>query len=310
MGESWETQVFKNKHPEINEFLQRKEDLGRSPRTLNAYSRTLKKFYHQHFPELTPQETQVRHIEEYLSILGKRDLSQNTKRRYLESVSAFFSWALKRPRFDDINGNPAAVLLEELPKKIRQRPDCATWENASKIVQQIGDPRDKTVAAILAKTGCRANEALQLEESDLLLDQGFIRLRVRKGGKQTVVPIDDELRDALERYQFIRQETDEDYLFVSMKGGRIKRERIRRSVTDAAVEAGVVEEGASEFHKKFTPHTFRTVFTTLMRNRGMSDHVLQYIRGDSKSETMDIYTRVDRDKAREEYLTCIKNLGI
>jgi hypothetical protein len=32
----------------------------------------------------------------------------------------------------------------------------------------------------------------------------------------------------------------------------------------------------------------------------------QYIRGDAASETMDIYTRVDREDARKEYLGCIK----
>lgn len=71
-----------------------------------------------------------------------------------------------------------------------------------------------------------------------------------------------------------------------------------------------MQEGETRFHKKFTPHTYRTVFTTLMRNQGMSDHILKYIRGDAKSETMDIYTRVDRDQARKEYVNCIKNLDV
>jgi integrase/recombinase XerD len=41
----------------------------------------------------------------------------------------------------------------------------------------------------------------------------------------------------------------------------------------------------------------------------VKQHVLQYIRGDAESETIDIYTRVDRDDAREEHLDCIKPLG-
>jgi len=47
-----------------------------------------------------------------------------------------------------------------------------------------------------------------------------------------------------------------------------------------------------------------------MRNQGMKQHVLRYLRGDAESETMDIYTRVDRDEAREEYLDCMKPLGL
>jgi len=69
-------------------------------------------------------------------------------------------------------------------------------------------------------------------------------------------------------------------------------------VNDAAVEAGVVERGEDRFHKKFTPHTYRTVFTTLMRNQGMKQHILRYTRGDAASDTIDIYTRVDREPAK------------
>jgi len=42
----------------------------------------------------------------------------------------------------------------------------------------------------------------------------------------------------------------------------------------------------------------------------MNDHTLQYIRGDSETETMDIYTHIDRTQARTEYLDCIKKLDL
>lgn len=105
------------------------------------------------FPELAPGEVQVRHIEEYISVLTARDLAQNSKRRYLESISSFYSWAMKRPRFDEINGNPAAVVLEEIPQTIRDRPDCATWENGKAIVHHVADPRKKTVCILRRRPG-------------------------------------------------------------------------------------------------------------------------------------------------------------
>jgi integrase/recombinase XerD len=305
---------YENKHDIVNKFHQSKESLGRSEKTLKEYSRVLKWFYHDHFPDTTPGETQVYHVEEFLYLLGERDLAQNSKRRYLESLSAFFSWAMKRPRFEDINGNPAAVMLEEVPKEVKDRPDCATWENAKKIVQQLHDPRDKAVAAIMAKTGCRVSEPLAVKYDDLMLDEGFIRLRVRKGGKQTVIPVDDEVRRAVQKVRFLNDSGGEgdEYVFESIRGSKLDRERIRRVVKKAAYRAGVTEkENEKRFHKKFTPHTFRTVFTTLMRNQGMKDHILQYIRGDDENKkTMDIYTRVDRNVAREEFLEYTKPLNI
>ncbi len=308
-GETRE-KIYKNEHDAVNDFIERKQAMGRSRRTLNAYSRTLKSFFHEEFPDLVPEDVEVRHIEDYVGKLAARDLSQNTKRRYLESLSSFFGWAMKRPRFENITGNPAAVVLEEIPQQYRERPDCATWESAKKIIHNIADPRNKAIAVILAKTGCRIREALEIEHDDLMLGEGFIRLRERKGGSQTVVPVDNEVEHAIKRYQLIRPDDDSNYLFLSVRGNRVNTTQVQRAVRDAAVKAGVMDEGETRFHRKFTPHTFRTVFTTLMRNSGMKDHVLQYIRGDANNRTMDIYTRVDREDARQEYLECIKPLEL
>ncbi|RDZ35086.1 MULTISPECIES: tyrosine-type recombinase/integrase [unclassified Haloferax] len=302
--------IYENKHDAVNDFIQRKEAMGRSRRTLNAYSRTLKSFFHEEFPNLAPEDVTPEHIEDYVSTLAARDLSQNTKRRYLESLSSFYGWTMKRPRFEDITGNPAAVVLEEIPQKYRERPDCATWESAKKIVHNIADPRNKAIAVILAKTGCRIREALEIEQDDLMLDDGFIRLRERKGGSQTVVPVDEEVKHAIKRYRLVRPDNDSEYLFLSIQGNRVQTTQVQRAVRDAAVRAGVMDEGETRFHRKFTPHTFRTVFTTLMRNQGMKDHILQYIRGDSNNRTIDVYTRVSRDEAKREYLECIESLDL
>ena len=310
MADDWYHNVYENRHPEINEFIRRKRDMGRSPRTLNEYSRTLREFFHDECANLEPGDVTVRHIEEYVSTLSQRQCSQNTKRRYLESLSAFYSWAMKRPRFETITGNPAAVVLEEIPQVVRDRPDCATWENGKAIVHHVADPRKKTVCILMAKTGARVSEVLSLEMDDLLLEDGYIRFRNRKGGQTTVFPIDQETRQAIERYQFVRRGRETDYVFTSIRGNRLSREQVRRAVRQAAVDASVMVEGEDRFEKKFTPHTYRTVFTTLMRNEGMPDHILRYLRGDADSEAMDVYTRVDRTVARDAYLQRIKSLDL
>ncbi|MBV0901412.1 site-specific tyrosine recombinase/integron integrase [Haloarcula salina] len=304
------SKIYDNKHDEVTYFLTRKEATGRSTRTLNSYSRILREFFHDQFPDLSPDEVEIRHVEDYLMALTDRGVSQNSKKKYLEVLSSFYGYTMKRPQFEGITSNPAAVVMEEIPRIRPDRPDCATWENACKLINAIPDPRDKTVAIILAKTGARLLEVLSIEEDDVDLEKGFIRLRERKGGKQTVVPIDDETIYAIKRYQFVNVDSDSPYLFTSNRGGRLSKERIRREVKEAADRAGVAPKEERRFEKKFTPHTFRTVFTTLMRKQGMKPYILKYIRGDAKTETMDIYTRVDRDEAKEEYLNCIKEIGL
>jgi len=125
-----------------------------------------------------------------------------------------------------------------------------------------------------------------------------------------MVPVDDEVVKTVERFRMVRDRRESDYLFVSIRGDRVSRQMVRRAVTTAAVEQGVVEEDASEFHEKFTPHTFRTVFTTLMRRQGMDDRILQYVRGDLANQTIDLYTRIDRHEVKEQYSNCMKPLNL
>lgn len=309
-ADKWDNKVFRNKHDCINQWLRRKDSTGASRRTLNAYSRTAARFFHEFFPDTDPAEVMVGDIEQYVLIIDKRDVADNTKRRYVESLSSFYDWAMKRPRFEKITGNPAGVVLEELGRVRRERPDTATWENGRKIIDKIPDPRDKTVAAVMAKTGARTSEVLTIKQEDLKLEEGFIRFRDRKGGRTTVNPVDDETIEAVRRLQAITSQ-DSEYVFTAIHGGRVQRERIRREVRKAAVRACVMDNiDEQRWHHKFTPHYYRTIFTSLMRNSGMKDHYVRYLRGDGDQEVMDLYTKIPKQKVRDAYLDHVKPLNV
>ena len=307
----WEKRVFKNKHSCINNWLRNKDSTNKaSRRSLNSYSRTAARFFHEFNPDVHPSDVTVGDVEEYVLDLNDREVAQNTKRRYVESLSAFYTWAMKRPRFEDITGNPAAVVLEELPKKKMPRPDTATWENGKRIVQSIPDPRDKAAAVLMAKTGARAQEVLDVTKDDLMLEEGFIRFRDRKGGTTTVNPLDDETVKVLQRLMAVNT-NDSKYVFTSIRGDRVAKERIRIAVREGAVRAGVMDDvDEDRWHHKFTPHYYRTIFTSLMRNNGMPDHFTRYLRGDGDQETMDLYTKIPQEKVQQQYLDHIKSLDV
>lgn len=311
--------IRENKHEAINDFLRSKWNTGRSSYTLRQYANVCHRFFHSYFPRLQPAEVQIHHIEEFLRLIesdyepcghGNQTVTTKTKKNYINCLSGFYSWAMKRPRFEEITANPAAVVAEEIRVPDKPRPDCATWENAKRIIHRIDDPRDKTVATLLAKTGCRVSEACNIDIDDLMLQQGFIRLTDRKGGGETVAPIDPETVLQLRKYREMRRYPSHKPLFTTEQGNRLSTDRIRTITREAAISAGVMDEGDRNYRRKFTPHTFRTVFTTLMRNQGTPDHILKYIRGDSNEDMLDLYTRVDRDQARKHYLNSIKTLEI
>jgi integrase/recombinase XerD len=310
-ADNWDEKVFRCEHEVINKWLRSKASVDNSRRTLNCYSRTTAKFFHEVFPDLHPEDVYVEHIEQWLRDLENRDAAQNTKRRYVESLSSFYDWASKR-RSIDISYNPAGVVLEQLDKVKRERPETATWENGKEVIHNIPDPRDKAAAVVMAKTGARVKEVLTVKDEDLMLDDGFIRLTDRKGGTTTTNPIDDETVQAMRRLQAI-SDGSSDYVFTSLKGGRLQQVRIRREVRKASVEAGVMDDyNEKRWHHKFVPHYYRTIFTSLMRNSepGLKDHWVRYLRGDGDQEVMDLYTKIPREKVREKYLEVIKPVNI
>lgn len=309
-----------NRHDAVNEFLRSKQSMGRSDRTLKKYSQVLYKLFHEYFPDKEPGEITVGDMEEYIRLLEKdfegkntanNRMTNKTKKTYLNHVSSFYSWAMKRPRFEEITGNPAGVVSEEIQYSRRERPECATWENAKRIVHAIEDPRNRLAAAIMAKTGIRVSELVKIRTEDVLLDTGFIRLQWRKGGKSGYVPIDAELKQTFHRFEVMRQFPEHEFLIVSRERKPLHQDRVREYVKRAAVQADVMDEGEKRWEHKFTPHTFRTVFTTMMREQGMQEQYIAYIRGDSSSRNMvDWYTRVDRNQVRDAYTEKVKLLDL
>lgn len=62
-----------------------------------------------------------------------------------------------------------------------------------------------TLIGLLASTGLRPGEALDLKISDVDLDKGILAIRETKFGKSRFVPVTDSTRAALERYSKRRQ---------------------------------------------------------------------------------------------------------
>ena len=61
-----------------------------------------------------------------------------------------------------------------------------------------------TVIGLLRSTGMRPNEALSLDDSDFDPDRGAIRVRKAKSNRERVIPVDDTVADAIERYRHRR----------------------------------------------------------------------------------------------------------
>ena len=129
---------------------------------------------------------------------------------------------------------PSASLLA---RPQRSKPFLFSTEEISRLLNaalSIGaqaslQPRTlSTLLGLLVSSGLRANEALNLEVSDVLLDLDPPQLEIRKTkfNKSRLVPIHETVANKLRQYAELRHrlnyETLSDYFFVSEQGGRIR----------------------------------------------------------------------------------------
>jgi integrase/recombinase XerD len=118
-----------------------------------------------------------------------------------------------------------------------------------------------------------------------------------KGGKMRVVPLGSYARDALEQYlvrvrpQLVQR--DRVALFLNDRGGRLSRQSMWRSVSEAAIRANIETD--------VSPHSLRHSYATHLLDGGADIRVVQELLGHSSVTTTQIYTLITIDKLRENY---------
>lgn len=126
----------------------------------------------------------------------------------------------------------------EIPSRMAQRdplirplPYIYTPEEIGQIVATAGRiraayplrrPGYTTLLGLIASTGLRVSEALDLRFEDVLPD-GVLRIRHAKFGKSRLVPLHPTTKDALDRYLVVRRAVavSDDHIFLSAGNRRI-----------------------------------------------------------------------------------------
>ncbi len=125
---------------------------------------------------------------------------------------------------------------------------------------------------------------------------------------------DDETAIILHKWLGAREnwevKKDERALFIGEHGRRLKRNGVYYVVAKHAERVGLHNPSSNRMEDHFSPHCCRHWFTTHLRRNGMSREFIKELRGDSRSEAIDIYDHIDQDELRKAYLAAIPRLGI
>jgi len=182
------------------------------------------------------------------------------------------------------------------------------------LINSILNPRDKAIITLLAKTGIRRGELMNIDLDDIDWIEQSIQLKPHRKRSNCTVFFDDECARVLRRWLKARENYTVkpgcEALFVGEQGMRLKRNGVYRAVTIHAERVGLHDPKSKRANDHFSPHCCRHWFTTHLRRNNMRREFIKELRGDARNEAMDIYDHIDKKELKRAYLAAIPVLGI
>ena len=214
--------------------------------------------------------------------------------------------------------NPVLAVRKRYLKRYKDNDDgqarkLISVEEMANLINCTMDLRDKAVIALLAKTGIRRHELVELDISDVDLIENRIRLKPTAKRTNRTVFFDDEAAYLLRRWLKIREGINpkgNPALFLNAEGERLNRSGVYNLVVEAARRTGLHDPASERLEDHFGPHCCRHWFCTHLFRAGMRREFIKELRGDSRKEAFDLYNHIDLKELKEAYLACIPQLGI
>lgn len=253
----------------------------------------------------------LRYLEDY-------GLSHKTLENYFSALSTFYNYLVYEGTIDRNIVLPFRKRYLRQYKNARGNPGpqrkLISVEEMATLINSILNPRDKAIVTLLAKTGIRRNELIQIDLDDMDWIEQSIQLKSHPKRSNCIIFFDDETARVLKRW--IRSRKDYNVkpgrkaLFINNRGTRLKRNGTYDVITKHAKRLGLHNPKSKRTEDHFTPHCCRHWFTTHLRRNGMRREFIKELRGDARREAMDIYDHIDKKELKRAYLAAIPVLGI
>ncbi|NLA27984.1 MAG: tyrosine-type recombinase/integrase, partial [Firmicutes bacterium] len=142
--------------------------------------------------------------------------------------------------------------------------------------------RNRVMLQLFYRAGLRRQEVIDLVPADIDYTNNLLYIQDSKGGKDRVVPFDDETKSWLEKWKERRPESD--YFFCTLPGNKLSPRYVLEMVYRASEKAQVfVQNGRTR--KKVHPHIFRHTYATELLEEGFGIHEVQQLLGHSNITT-------------------------
>jgi len=270
-----------------------------SKNSVEAYLRDiggLASFMEEKFPSLSPQKTELKHLQEYIKQINKIGLSASSQARILSGIRAFYKFLLIEKETDN---DP--TLLLDWPRMARKLPDVLNEKEIEDMFNAIDrsmddGERNRAILETLYGCGLRVSELVNLKISEIHKEDEYLII-TGKGNKQRLVPINGMALKHIDIYMknvrthIMIKKDKEDFLFLNRRGSPLSRVMIFYIIKDLAEKAGI--------KKTISPHTFRHSFATHLLENGADLRAVQDMLGHESITTTEIYTHISRSMLKD-----------
>ena len=255
-------------------------------------------------------------LRSYLANLETRGLSRTSIKRRASVVRRFYRFCQREGL---VAANPAELLV--LPKGRSRLPRVLKTAEVGRVLglaeERTAPPaaggqakpeawRDLALVEVLYDAGLRAGEACALQQRDVDLEKGWIRVVQGKGRRDRVVPLADPAVVAVTAYlahgrpglaerrsAADRAAAPAETLFLNSRGRPMTTRDVRRVVHKLGVDA---LDGRPAW-----PHLLRHSFATHLLEGGADLRSVQELLGHADVGSTQVYTHVTSERLRSVY---------
>jgi site-specific recombinase XerD len=245
-------------------------------KTIEAYTRVVKDIYN--FYKKPPRDLSEQDIKDFLYSKQKQNLSSQTISLCANALNYLYTEIYHRQNYIKIRH----------PKQAKRLPVVLSREDIKAVINGTKNLKHKILLALTYAAGMRVSEVIRLKIYDIDLPALTLTIRQGKGKKDRISVISKNLIPELE--QLMVGKKNDDYLFISERGGRL---------TEATAQKVFYQALRREKIKKpATFHSLRHSFATHLLENGVDVRYVQELLGHANIRTTQIYTHVTNPSLR------------
>jgi len=273
---------------------------GASPLTIKSYREDLLQLdeFLRSAGCQSPADATSAILRRFAAGLHAAGYAPTTVARKLASMRSFYRFG---QREGWVRTNPARPLRG--PRRPRKLPSFLTTAEIARLLaapqpRAQGGLRDRAILELMYSSGCRVRELTSLDDGDLDLRGGTVRIR-GKGRRERLGIVGSHARSALGAWLAARPAATGTRgvagrpLFTNKHGGRLSVRGVARLLEKHLAAAGLAGRAS--------PHTLRHSFATHLLDAGADIRSVQELLGHKSLVTTQVYTHVTTARLLEAF---------